>query len=372
MIVSILERMKYKGAYLSKLRELEIWQYIIDSYEYPAQINDADILYLYLNPGVNLFCPSGNKKRYLSLQRGYGKYCTDKSCLICRDNKTNAAIQGVLDKYGVNNVGKLPQSIAARKDFWSDPNNVELWNGKRKITNNERYGCDNVFQNEDIKQRITEKCISLYGVDNVSKSDIIKERKRMTCFNNYGVNAALQSDEIKLKRRCNMLDQYGVEHSMQLAEVVNKMMNTKIKNGTLYRGGSSMEATTYFRNHVKLMGYNTDQVAYHDNDYGLHEWGYFFDRWYLFDFVAFERGFRGNKDKIIEIIEYNGPFHYTLQDVELRGDDQAYPWKDKTITIKESYNLDQRKEKYAKQLCNKYTVIWPERYHPNSSSKAIS
>ena len=96
----------------------------------------------------------------------------------------------------------------------------------------------------------------------------------------------------------------------------------------------------------------------------MHEWGYYFDRWYLYDFVAFEKGHRGDSTKILEIVEYHGPFHYTIEDANARGNDMAYPWKSKSITIMESYKNDCKKEQFARDnLTKNYNIIWAEKWH---------
>lgn len=138
----------------------------------------------------------------------------------------------------------------------------------------------------------------------------------------------------------------------------HKMMATKIRNGSFTKSNSSKIATEYFRDYVKIAGYSLTQVAYADGDNGLFEWGHNVNgKWILYDFVAFEEGFRGNK-AYVEIIEYHGPFHYTNDDVDTRGEEMAYPWKSKNITIKESYQLDRFKQRFAESLTGKYSILW--------------
>jgi hypothetical protein len=42
---------------------------------------------------------------------------------------------------------------------------------KAKITNLEKYGVENVFQNEKIKEKSKETCLNKYGVENYRKTD---------------------------------------------------------------------------------------------------------------------------------------------------------------------------------------------------------
>lgn len=360
-IIKILDQCGYKGAYISVIKRHGLWDDILSTIQ-DDSLSDGERLYLYLNPSTDILCRNSNKKKFLGVGNGFGKYCKNKDCLSCKEDRQSAAIRGVVEKYGVDNIGKLPTAISARKAFWDNPIAMSKADAKRKLTNIEKYGYECVFQSEDVKQNIKQTILDAYGVDNISKSDLIKEKKKLTTLANYGVEYATQSDVIKERGKITSLLKYGFPFPMQSDIVKAKMMETKIANGSFTQSNSSKEATLYFRNYITKMGYDISQVAYADAEYGLYEWGYYFDRWYLYDFVAFELGFRGKVDKIIEIVEYHGPFHYTELDVEQRGDEMAYPWKSKTATISESYNNDLTKENYAKKyLTENYTTIWSKK-----------
>lgn len=57
---------------------------------------------------------------------------------------------------------------------------------KKKITIQEKYGCDNISQNEEIKQKKINKALEKYGTINVFQSEEIKEKSRQTCLEKYG------------------------------------------------------------------------------------------------------------------------------------------------------------------------------------------
>ena len=102
---------------------------------------------------------------------------------------------------------------------------------KTKKTNIEKYGVENVYQNEDIKKKIRETnlkntgfeyntqtqefkdyCKKLnqerYGVDNYSQTEEFKEKVKETCMEKYGSSHFLSSDEYKKW----MLEKWGVEY----------------------------------------------------------------------------------------------------------------------------------------------------------------
>lgn len=229
-----------------------------------------------------------------------------------------------------------------------------------------KYGVENPFQNEEIKKKLKQTNLLKYGVENPSSCSKIKDKKSATCFINYGVKHPSQSPVVAEKIKQTNLRKYGTASPMQNELVKYKMMKTKITNGSFVKSNSSHEATLYFRQYIIEKGYNVEQIAYDDYENNLHEWGYYFDRWYLYDFVAFEPGYRGSPNHVIEIIEYHGPFHYTIKDVLDRGNDAAVPWKSNRLTIEESFLIDQKKEQYAKKyLTNNYTVIWSTKWHKN-------
>lgn len=359
-IKEVLENLGYKGRFVSVLKKKNLWEIISSN---TPEVPEVEKVYLYLHPETRLYCNGGNIKKYLGLKRGYSEYCRVATCNECKNARIEANKQGVIKKYGVDNIGKLPQAVTARRKFWNNKDAVDKSKEKRIKTNQEIYGCDNPAQSDIIKTRMKNTFIINYGVDNPSKDQGIKDKKKTTTIINYGVDSPMKSKIIKEKTRKTNIEKYGVEHPMQTDEIKNRMMETKIKNGSFSISNTSTEATEYFRKYIQDKSYDIDQVAYADPDSGLHEWGFYFDRWYLYDFVAFEKGYRGDSTKIIEIVEYHGPFHYRDHDMG-RKDDKAYPWKSNTTTIGESIEKDNTKKKFAEKfLTENYTIIWSEKYH---------
>lgn len=63
----------------------------------------------------------------------------------------------------------------------------ESCNDKRKTTNTERYGCENVFSSEEIKSRIVNTNLKKYGVKCSQQDKAVRERTKQTCKEKYGV-----------------------------------------------------------------------------------------------------------------------------------------------------------------------------------------
>ena len=272
----------------------------------------------------------------------------------------------------INSLTKIKIICPLHGEFYQYPlDHIKNYNGciecsklKAIQTNLKRYGVENPFQSEEIKNKIKQKNLEKYGVENPSKSSEIKQKKIETSLKNYGVINPTQSEIIKQKSKQTNIEKYGVSYAMKLPEVAQKSVETRFKNNNYIKSTSSGEARDFIRNYIKQKGYDLNQCAFSDNENNLYEWGYQYKgRWILYDLVVFENGFRGNKDKIIEILEYHGPFHYTEKDALERGCEKAFPWKSKKMTIKESYDIDMLKEQFARSLTDKYTIIWSEKYH---------
>jgi hypothetical protein len=272
----------------------------------------------------------------------------------------------------INSSTKIKIICPLHGEFYQYPlDHIKNYNGCIKCsklkaiqTNLERYGVENPFQSEEIKNKIKQKNLEKYGVENPSQSSEIKQKKIETSLKNYGVENPTQSEIIKQKSKQTNMKKYGVSYAMKLPEVAQKSVETRFKNNNYIKSTSSEEARHYIRAYIKEKNYKLDQCAFSDNENNLYEWGYHYKgRWILYDLVVFEVGFRGNKDKIIEILEYHGPFHYTEEDVLIRANEKATPWMKSKMTIKESYEIDVLKEEFAKTLTMNYNVIWANKYH---------
>lgn len=232
---------------------------------------------------------------------------------------------------------------------------------KRKETNLQRYGTEQFFSRNDL---IQSAMLQKHGVRNPGLLPDHIQKSKATNLKRYGVEWGANAPKVVEQRIKTNLERYGVDIVSKNPVIAQKSVRTKIGNGGFTKSNSSLEATIFIRKYISAKGYQIDQVAYADSDLHLHEWGIYHNgRWILYDLVVFERGHRGDKSKIIEILEYHGPFHYSQQDASDRGENRAYPWKSNNTTIKESYEQDMMKEQLAKSLTENYLIV--------SNNKAI-
>lgn len=232
---------------------------------------------------------------------------------------------------------------------------------KRKKTNLEKYGVNNYFKKTD---RIKQHMLYKYGVTNPGLMPDHLAKLKKTNKIRFGHEWATQSSEIKLKQKNTNNIRYGFDYPMMNQTIKDKSITTKVNNGSFGTSNSSSEASTFILDYIKNKKYHISQCAFQCAELGVHEWGIKIEnKWILYDLVVFDFGHRGNKNKIIEILEYHGPFHYTLSDSQNRGNDNAFPWTSNNTTIRESYNNDQFKRMVALSLTTNFTIIWANKYH---------
>jgi len=96
-------------------------------------------------------------------------------------------------------------------------------------TNLERYGCKNVFENDDIKLKSKNTIMDRYNVDNVSKSREIKNKKIETNRKHWGTDWGLSSPIVIEKRNNTNIVKYDCENVFQCEGVKNKIKITNLQ-----------------------------------------------------------------------------------------------------------------------------------------------
>lgn len=149
-------------------------------------------VYLYLNPTVNTICSNNKRYKFKSITEGYG-FCGKTTTCLCAKESVSVSVSD----------SKKKLTVAEK----------ERINKKRKQTNLEKYGVENVGQTSKAKQRHLEfysnpankeKAISHYretmlreyNVDNPSKLPEVKEKRKNTLMTKYGVSNPMQDREI--------------------------------------------------------------------------------------------------------------------------------------------------------------------------------
>lgn len=120
------------------------------------------------------------------------------------------------------------EKAGGKEKFWSEITE------KKKATNLNKYGVEEVFQSEKVKGKGKNTCLEKYGVDHYSKTEESKERIKETTLKKYG-GYPLSNAEIREKGNKTIKEKYGVNYILQNKEVKEKRDNTlKLKYGENY------------------------------------------------------------------------------------------------------------------------------------------
>jgi len=102
--------------------------------------------------------------------------------------------QSMLKKYGVINPSysdEIKNKISEKNKANAATRMVQL-----KKNNQKKYGVDNVFQLESVKEKSKDSIMNKFGVENPSQAEEIKIKKEETCLKHFGVRNPQQNDTI--------------------------------------------------------------------------------------------------------------------------------------------------------------------------------
>lgn len=227
--------LKKKNAHIRE----ELRQHWDEKYPFEPRSN-AELLYdfwFFQDTKQDFKCESGNWKRFRGLQAGYVEYCDDKDCGPCR---TKARLTKASNS----------QSPEAKE--------------KRRRTMIEKYGVDNPFKSEDVKNRIKETNLKKYGSTVAANSKSGREKAKKTLLERYGVEHPSHSPEIQKRTKETLLERYGVTNPMFNDEIRAKHEQTILERyGATHIGKSKIirekvQATTFERYGTKTPFQNKD------------------------------------------------------------------------------------------------------------------
>ena len=103
-------------------------------------------------------------------------------------------------------------------------------NTKRKNTVQSKYNVDNVFQSEQVKNKITQTLTEKYGVTHPSHSPTIRDKANNTLHERYGVYNAAHSPVLREKKKQTNIHKYGVDNPRKSELVIDKIRKTNQLN----------------------------------------------------------------------------------------------------------------------------------------------
>ena len=181
-------------------------------------VNNGDVLEIHIN-----HLPDGSR------------LIVDVACDICGEKKSKPYREYLQSKnnndlYTCTKCSSFKNKITKKEKY--DDENFNNRN-KCKETNIEKYGVENVFQSEEIKEKSKETCLDKYGKEYYQQTDDMKNKSKETCLKKYDTEYYLQSIDKKEKSEETCLEKYGFMIPSKNEDVKIKISKS-IKN-TLYK-----------------------------------------------------------------------------------------------------------------------------------------
>ncbi len=156
-------------------------------------------------------CKCGNKTSFnRNWKDGYRKFCSAK-CAQTEESSKEKRRKTNLEKYGVDNVAKS-----------------KTIQDKTEKTNLQKYGCKSSFQNKDVRDKWKKTIQEKYGVDHYFQTEEFKLKSKFKNLQKYGVDHFVKSTEWIEKTKKKNLEKYGLEWYTQTQEWLEKTKKTNI------------------------------------------------------------------------------------------------------------------------------------------------
>lgn len=211
-----------------------------------------------------------------------------------------------------------------------------------------KYGVDNVFQLEEVKEKSKQTNLKKRGVEYASQSQEVKDKVKETCLKKFGVSNPSMSEEVKDKIKQTNLKRRGVECSLQDPEVKKKAREAKA--GTQ---GKSSQAEAFFAdlaNRTKL-----------DAMYKPHSKEFYIRKnktvVYRYDFTVLS---------LKKIIEFNGSYWHA------NPKRYSHDFMISGLTAQEIWDRDEDKRKLAEQQGFKILTVWDDMPYEDMMQQCIS
>lgn len=136
---------------------------------------------------------------------------------------------------------------------WNKKSDKQYVNTKKAIK--EKYGVENVFQLDYIKDKIRNTNLERYGVDNPGKSEICREKGKKTNLLKYGVDSPFKSEIVKNKIIVTNRERYGVDYGLSHPDIRKKGSSTISKNTFIYLSKHYIDTIN-----IEILKYNGPQT----------------------------------------------------------------------------------------------------------------
>lgn len=205
----------------------EFCEYVLSKY-YGYSLREA--IYLYIN-NMNIApeCPvCGKPLKFNGINKGYTSHCS-KECANADKNtgikKSNTLKSHYGDKWGEFMKSKIQEKYGVDNVYQLDSIKEKI-----KSTNLEKYGVTHLMKKEGEYERrsikIKETNMKRYNFSHAMKSPECKDKMKSTNLEKYGVICPLQNEEIDKKTRQTNLEKYGNERFTRTQDFLDKQAKT--------------------------------------------------------------------------------------------------------------------------------------------------
>ena len=136
--------------------------------------------------------------------------------------------QTKLDKYGDENYNNFEKMLITKKEKYGD-DYLKNWYKNTEKTLQENYGVSHGLQIEKFKDKKTKTTFKKYGVKNVSQLQEFKEKRTETMKERFGVENISQNESVKKQKKATSFKNFGVEHHLKDSEMFIKHFKAQHK-----------------------------------------------------------------------------------------------------------------------------------------------
>ena len=144
----------------------------------------------------------------------------ETKCLRCGITifRSETAIKRCPEKTYCKNCLKQNRIDTMVKRYGSLEKAYQLRNQKTKENNLQKYGTENPWALQEVKNKRKLTCLKKYGVESPFKSKECMDKAEKTFINHYGVKRPAQAKVVQDKMKATCLERYGVENYNQSEE----------------------------------------------------------------------------------------------------------------------------------------------------------
>ena len=218
-----------------------------------------------------LFCNKEFSIRKKDTRKLCSEECREKWAKIPEnlENRINLSKIATKEKFGVDNVFQLENVKEKSKKTKKLKYGDESYNNSEKMINTKKEKYGDGYLAESIKI-VREGLMKKYGADHPLKIQKFKDKKDSTNLKKYGVENIFQLEEFKQKRTNTIKKKYGVENASQSEEVKEKKRQTSINN---FGVSHHLKDYKMFQKHLKaqykMLKYKNSEI-YYQGSYELH------------------------------------------------------------------------------------------------------